>query len=104
MQGPFVEEPRWRKHDRYATCTHCYRLQRADPKAQALRDIFGLDHTVQNADGTTDIYFGPKSPGEGKNWLATISGKGWFTIFRLYGPKEAFFDKTWKLNDIEKVK
>jgi hypothetical protein len=27
----------------------------------------------------------------------------WFTIFRLYGPKKAFFDKTWKLNDIEKV-
>ena len=26
-----------------------------------------------NADGSTDIYFGPKSPGQGKNWLATIS-------------------------------
>jgi len=36
--------------------------------------------------------------------LATIPGKGWFTIFRLYGPKKEFFDKTWKLNDIEKVK
>jgi hypothetical protein len=42
--------------------------------------------------------------GEGKNWLATIPDKGWFTIFRLYGPKEAFFDQTWKLPDIEKVK
>ena len=57
-----------------------------------------------NADGTTDIYFGPKSPGEGKNWLATVPGKGWFSIFRLYGPKQAFFDLTWKLDDIEKVK
>jgi hypothetical protein len=63
-----------------------------------------MDKPVQNADGTTDIYFGPKSPGAGKNWLATIPGKGWFTIFRLYGPKEAFFDQTWKLPDIEKVK
>jgi hypothetical protein len=63
-----------------------------------------MDKPVQNADGTTDIYFSPKSPGEGKNWLATIPGKGWFTIFRLYGPKQAFFDGTWKLNDIEKVK
>jgi hypothetical protein len=63
-----------------------------------------MDKPVQNADGTTDIYFGPKSPGAGKNWLATIPGKGWFTIFRLYGPKKAFFDQTWKLNDIEKVK
>ena len=63
-----------------------------------------MDKPVQNADGTIDIYFGPKSPGEGKNWLATIPDKGWFTIFRLYGPKKAFFDQTWKLNDIEKVK
>jgi len=63
-----------------------------------------MDGPVQNADGTFDIYFGPKSPGEGKNWLATVPGKGWFTIFRLYGPKQAFFDQTWKLNDIEKAK
>ncbi len=26
-----------------------------------------MDGPVQNADGTFDIYFGPKSPGEGKN-------------------------------------
>jgi len=63
-----------------------------------------MDKPVQNADGTIDIYFGPKSPGEGKNWLATTPGKGWFTIFRLYGPKQAFFDRTWKLNDIERIK
>jgi hypothetical protein len=63
-----------------------------------------MDKPVQNADGTTDIYFGPKSPGAGKNWLATIPDKGWFTIFRLYGPKQAFFNQTWKPNDIEKVK
>jgi hypothetical protein len=36
--------------------------------------------------------------------VATIPGKGWFTIFRLHGPKQAFFDQSWKLNDIEKVK
>lgn len=63
-----------------------------------------MDKPAQNTDGTFDIYFGPKSPGAGKNWLATIPGKGWFTIFRLYGPKKEFFDLTWKLNDIEKVK
>ncbi|OCJ13135.1 hypothetical protein A6U87_07575 [Rhizobium sp. AC44/96] len=31
-----------------------------------------MDKPVQNADGTTDIYVGPKSPGADKNWLATI--------------------------------
>ena len=59
---------------------------------------------MQNADGTTEIYYGPKSPGAGKNWLATIPSKGFFTILRLYGPKKAFFDKTWRPDDIQKVK
>jgi len=36
--------------------------------------------------------------------LAAFSAKSWFTIFRLYGPKQAFFDQTWKLNDTEKMK
>lgn len=63
-----------------------------------------MDKPVMNSDGTTDIYFGPKSPGEGKNWIATIPGKGWFTLLRLYGPKKAFFDQTWKPDDIKKMK
>ena len=33
-----------------------------------------------------------------------IPDKGWFTIFRLYGPKKEFFDQTWKLNDVAKMK
>ena len=71
---------------------------------QPFPSLNAMDKPVQNADGTTDIYFGPKSPGEGKNWLATIPGQGWFTILRLYGPKKEFYDQTWKLSDIEKVK
>ena len=44
-------------------------------------------------------------------YVTVISGsacespsKGGSLSFRLYGPKRAFFDQTWKLNDIEKVK
>jgi len=33
-----------------------------------------------------------------------VPGKGWFPIFRFYSPTEAYFDKSWKLNDIEEVK
>jgi hypothetical protein len=53
-----------------------------------------------------DLYFGPKAP-EGKpptNWIKTIPGKGWFTYFRLYGPTQPFFDRTWVLPDIEVLK
>ncbi|MGS1104869.1 DUF1254 domain-containing protein [Achromobacter anxifer] len=55
-----------------------------------------------NADGSVDLYFGPKAPaGKEQNWIQTIPGKSWMVIFRLYGPLPAWFDKTWKLNDIE---
>lgn len=56
-----------------------------------------------NADGSVDIYIGPEMPkGQEKNWIATVPGKGWFPIFRFYGPLEPFYDKSWKLNDIQK--
>jgi hypothetical protein len=58
-----------------------------------------------DANGSVDIYFGPKMPkGQEKNWIRTVPKKGWFPIFRFYGPLEPFFDKSWKLNDIEKMK
>ncbi|MGB9283969.1 MAG: DUF1214 domain-containing protein, partial [Candidatus Sulfotelmatobacter sp.] len=47
----------------------------------------------------------PTAPaGKEKNWLETVPGKGYFTIFRLYAPTEAAFAKTWKPGDIEKVR
>jgi hypothetical protein len=30
--------------------------------------------------------------------------KGWFPIFRFYGPSAPYFEKTWKLEDIAAVK
>jgi hypothetical protein len=64
--------------------------------------LYGKPNT--NADGSVDIYFGPKMPaGQEKNWIETVPGRGWFPIFRFYGPLEAFYDRSWKLNDIEKV-
>jgi hypothetical protein len=59
----------------------------------------------KNDDGSVDVYFGPTAPaGFEKNWIPTIPGRAWFTYFRLYGPLEAYFDKSWPLPDIEKVK
>ena len=55
-----------------------------------------------NADGSVDVYFGPKAPaGMESNWVQTIPGKGWFTLLRLYGPLEPWFDKTWRPGEIE---
>ena len=55
-----------------------------------------------NADGSVDVYFGPKAPvGMENNWVQTIPGKGWFMILRLYGPLEPWFDKTWRPGEME---
>ena len=57
-----------------------------------------------NADGSVDVYFGPEMPaGQEKNWIKTVAGKGWFPIFRFYGPLQPLYDKSWVLNDIEKI-
>jgi hypothetical protein len=70
---------------------------------QPFPSINTMDKPGQNADGSTDIYFGPNSPGEGKNWLKTVPSNGFFVILRLYGPTKAFFDHAWKPSDIEKM-
>lgn len=58
----------------------------------------------KNADGTVDIYFGPKPPaGEESNWIYTAAGQKWFPWFRLYGPEKAVFDKSFRLPDIERI-
>lgn len=56
--------------------------------------------TYRDADGSVDIDFGPDEPKGERNWIRTAPGKGWFPFFRCYGPTEAYFDQTWKLEDI----
>jgi Uncharacterized conserved protein len=59
----------------------------------------------KNADGSVDVYFGPKAPeGKESNWVPTSAAGKFEVLFRFYGPEKALFDKTWKLPDIEKMK
>lgn len=72
---------------------------------QGSADMSSRKDVEQNPDGSVDIYFGPVKPsGSNKNYIKTIAGKGWFPYFRFYGPSEAYFDKTWQLEDIEEIK
>lgn len=58
-----------------------------------------------NADGSSDIYFGPTAPRNANaNWIKTVPGRAYFAGLRLYAPTQAFFAKVWKPGDIEKVK
>ena len=57
-----------------------------------------------NEDGSVDLYFGPDAPvGKEKNWVQTDPAKGWATLFRAYGPTEAYFDKSWQVGDFELI-
>ena len=42
--------------------------------------------------------------GKESNWVQTVPGMGWHMLFRLYGPEQAWFDKTWRPSEIELVK
>ncbi len=84
-----------------------HRLRQPDPLNGADRpeapSVSSQNKGVKiNADGSVDVYFGPKAPaGMENNWVQTIPGKGWFMILRLYGPLEPWFNKTWRPGEIE---
>lgn len=70
--------------------------------AQQLADRSSRQDLQKNADGSIDIVLGPTPPsGLEKNWIPTTPGKSWFAYFRLFGPLESYFDRSWSLPDIQ---
>ncbi len=81
-----------------------------DPMSRSLLNSDGpitvssLKEHVTNTDGSVDIYFSPEPPKDPKlknNWIKTDPKKGFFVVFRFYGPLEGYIEKTWTLNDFE---
>jgi len=70
---------------------------------QPLPSLNSMDRPAANADGSIDIYFGPEKPAGAENWVATVPGRGYFVINRLYGPDQPYFDNTWRPDDLVKV-
>ena len=68
--------------------------------------VSGQRDLHRNRDGSMTLRFGPKEPKDPKkraNWIQTVPGKGWNAVLRLYGPREAWFEQTWRPGDIELV-
>lgn len=60
------------------------------------------DALAANPDGSVTLTFAPTPPqGDAANWVQTVPGKKWFTILRLYGPLEPWFDRSWRPGEIE---
>jgi hypothetical protein len=58
----------------------------------------------RNADGSIELYVGPKAPpGKESNWIYIKPGKHWFALFRVDGLDHHLLEKGWKLMDFEKV-
>jgi hypothetical protein len=84
----------------YDRATHA--LIRSLPRSSRSSQSPGLQ---KNADGSVDVYFGPRAPtGKESNWVPTSASGKFEVLFRLYGPEKALFEKTWKLPDIEEAK
>ena len=65
---------------------------------------YDLEKLKKNDDGSVTLYFGPKAPeGLENNWIPT-EGKKPSLFVRFYGATDAFFDKTFKMPDVELVK
>lgn len=72
---------------------------------QQLADRSSRMQLAKNTDGSVDVHVGPTAPkGFEQNWVQTVPGRGWFAYFRLFGPTESYFDRTWPLPDFEEVK
>ncbi|WP_373047005.1 DUF1214 domain-containing protein [Vulgatibacter sp.] len=67
-------------------------------------ELGSLDPVQKNPDGSVDLYFGAEAPaGREANWISTMPGEAWFTLFRFYGPQPALFDKSWRMGDFERL-
>jgi len=66
----------------------------------------GLDSNASgfkyNKDKSATVYFGPIAlKGKEGNWVQTMPDKGFNVLLRIYGPEQAWFDKTWKPGGFE---
>jgi len=84
--------------ERVKRFTKIYPLADADKPASPMKyvNLSGKPFST-----IVDLYFGPNAPaGLESNWIPTM-GKEPYLWLRLYGPEEAFWDKTFEMPDVE---
>ncbi len=75
-----------------------------DAEGQTYPSLNSMNKLVKNGDGSVTFHIGPDNPDKAPNFIKTVPGKGWFSLFRFYGPTQDFFDRKYKVGDFEKVK
>jgi hypothetical protein len=72
---------------------------------QGKTEVNSRQPLVKNADGSVRLVFSPQQPTDvpDANWIQTNPQKGFFAYFRWYSPTKAFFDRSWKMDNIKQV-
>lgn len=75
-----------------------------DASGQTYPSLNSMNNLVKNQDGSFTIFVGPEKPEGNVNWIKSVPNRGWFALFRFYGPKKEYFERQYKPGDFEKVK
>lgn len=72
---------------------------------QLLPSTNGYYDLPVNDDGSIDLWFGPAHPDGVVDaaFVQTVPGRNFIVAFRLYGTELAFYDQTWKPDDLARV-
>ena len=64
------------------------------------RELLAIDF-----DGSIELHFAPELPAAApaSNWIQTAPGRAFICCIRFYGTEIAFYDQTWKPDDLVKV-
>jgi len=73
---------------------------------QLLPSTNGYYSIPKQPDGSIEIWFGTEKPNGVVDaaFIQTIPGRDFLVALRLYGTEDAFYDQTWKPDDVVKVK
>lgn len=73
---------------------------------QLLPSTNGYYDIPKHANGSIDIWFGPKKTNDvvDSAFIQTILGRNFLVALRLYGSGVEFYDQTWKPDHVVKVK
>ena len=74
-----------------------------DAEGQAYPSLNGMNDLDINDDGSITLTIGPEPPSGARNWLTTVPGRGWFSLYRFYGPTQRFFDGAYKPGDFVRI-
>ena len=76
-----------------------------DKAGQLIPSVNSHGGVATAADGSVELCFGPQKPDgvPASNYIGTNPGEGYFVVIRLYSPGQAYFDKTWRPDDVVKL-